>query len=245
MNNEMNLLTSFLNQLEILQNFYEPPESIGDQFCSFINNFNLALEAAGMKKEKATWESYMSNTKFFFDDSSLPGQMFSAKGILLGMINRHGVNGQMFFEEKLIDSEKFEDAFYDSLIDEVNFLYIQGRPISLLIQIRKLLENLIIDILRKQFGKNEISLYFNSSKGRFQDFSVVVKNFSIKAVQLKYTGVNIDEKLINAINEFREKGNASAHSLDNRISIDEIRGQKELINHIVNTLVHMYRNIIT
>ncbi len=54
--------------------------------------------------------------------------------------------------EDYINVTWLPDDFYKKLIDEINCLYGKQLPFALSVLVRKLLENLIIDILRKKYG---------------------------------------------------------------------------------------------
>jgi hypothetical protein len=47
---------------------------------------------------------------------------------------------------------------------------------SLSVLIRKLFENLIINILRKKYGTQGLPKYYDTSKRRFHDFSILLKS---------------------------------------------------------------------
>ena len=59
---------------------------------------------------------------------------------------------QILESEKLILVPNYPDIFYKKLIEEINFQYITKHSMSLSVLMRKLFENLIIDILRKKYG---------------------------------------------------------------------------------------------
>ena len=72
------------------------------------------------------------------------------------------------------------DDFYKRLVEEINRVYSYGLPMSLSILVRKLFENLIIDILRRKYGTSELALYYDPSRGKFHDFSVLIRNLDLK-----------------------------------------------------------------
>ena len=114
---------------------------------------------------------------------------------------------------------------------------------SLSILIRKLFENLIIDILRKKYGTADISLYYNPNKGRFQDFFILLKNLDSKKDNFHYITTNLDSSQIKKINRYRETGNSGAHSIDVDHTVDQIYKDKENINYSVQLLLRILQNI--
>jgi len=100
-------------------------------------------------------------------------------------------NIQIPVVDMFIEVTWLPDDFYKRLVDEINYLYINQFPMSLSILIRKLLENLIIDILRKKYGTHDLQLYYDSSRGRFHDFSVLLKNLDSKKEEFHYITSNL------------------------------------------------------
>jgi len=143
---------------------------------------------------------------------------------------------------KFIEVTWLPDDFYKRLIDEINLLYTNRLPMSLSILIRKLLENLIIDILRKKYGTEGLSLYYDTYRGRFQDFSVLLRNLDSKKEDFHYITSELDSS-IRKINRFRETGNSGAHSIDVNLTINQISKDKDDINYIVQFLLRILQNI--
>jgi len=72
---------------------------------------------------------------------------------------------------------EFEDIFYKKLVLEINRAYKVGAYTGAFILCRKLIENLIIDILRKKFPPNEenLKIYYRKDDGRFHDFTILLQ----------------------------------------------------------------------
>ena len=242
MDNRKEILLSSLNSLDLLLEFREHPNEIAEQFSNWINNFSLALQASKMDAEWNLWEDVLSSIKFSGEDSSLPSQMLNCKSLLLGMINGiESIDGE--FRGELIDNIYTTNIFYYKLISEINCLYERGFVLALWVLIRKLFENLIIDILRKQYGTISLDLYFDVSKRKFQSFSVLINNFKLNKNDFIYVTTELDNALINEINEFRETGNSSAHSIDVDLNIDDFTDRKERINYLTQFLFRLLDNI--
>lgn len=142
--------------------------------------------------------------------------------------------------DKLIDVLNCPDDFYKKLIEEINIQYIYKRPMPLSILIRKLFENFIIDIFRKKYGTKDLSLYYDTSKRRFHDFSVLLKYFESKKADFHHISPNIDTKFIQELNEYREYGNSGAHSIDVNMKLEYYTKQKDDINHKVQLLIRVF-----
>jgi hypothetical protein len=144
---------------------------------------------------------------------------------------------------RFIDLLNYPDDFYKTLVDEINFQYINKHLISLSILIRKLFENLIIDILRKKYNTTDLNVYYDTSKGRFHDFSVLLKNLDLRQEEFHYVSPNLDSKFIKELNKYRDAGNSSAHSIDVNITIDDFSLKRDDISQKVKFLVRILNNV--
>lgn len=136
-----------------------------------------------------------------------------------------------------------DDFFYKRLISEINGIYASGYAFSLSILIRKLFENLIIDILRRKYRDARIDLYYDTSRGRFHDFSSLLKNLDDNKNDFKYITSELDANLIRRINKYREIGNSSAHSIDVDLTIEKIGANKVDITYLAQFLLRIFSNI--
>lgn len=134
------------------------------------------------------------------------------------------------------------DDFYKRLVNEINDLYREQLPFALSVLMRKLLENLIIDILRRKYGTAGLTLYYDTSKRRFHDFAVLIRNFDTKKTEFHYITPNLD-KAIKPIEDYRETGNSGAHSLDVNLTIEVFTQDKQRINYLVQLLFRILQNI--
>jgi hypothetical protein len=150
---------------------------------------------------------------------------------------------QFFESEKFISLPNYPENFYKKLIEEINFQYKTNHSMSLSILLRKLFENLIIDILRKKYGTQDLSMYYDTSKRRFHDFSVLLKNMESNLNDFHYISPNLNQKFISELNKYREFGNSGAHSIDVNITIEEFTTNKENINYKIDLLIHVLSRI--
>lgn len=144
--------------------------------------------------------------------------------------------------EDYISVASVPDDFYKRLIDEINHLYREQLVFALSVLIRKLLENLVIDILRRKYGTSQLGLYYDPSRRRFQDFAVLVKNLDAKKADFDYVTPNL-ARAIKDIERYRETGNSSAHSLDANLTIDTFAKDRQRINYLVQLLFRVLQNI--
>jgi predicted transcriptional regulator len=128
-----------------------------------------------------------------------------------------------------------EDHFVKVHIEELNRAYYIGRCYTcVFILVRKIIENLIIDILHKKFPKDK-ELYFDISKGRFKDFNVIIDNLDKKSndFDVKKKAVN---SLCSKLKPFKKEANDRTHSLyyivESQNEINEV-GLKTIVALII------------
>ncbi len=136
-----------------------------------------------------------------------------------------------------IIEKEFNDHFFDSLVREINGTFASGFYTSTVILIRKLIENLLIDLLRTKFPLNNaenLELYYDKEHGRFRFFSELINRLISKKDQ--FTGiVKTVDRLVTKINEFKEHADSNTHSLTMLSSADDVTKYdvKEIIELIL------------
>ncbi|MFW9823236.1 MAG: hypothetical protein ACFFE4_09890 [Candidatus Thorarchaeota archaeon] len=145
--------------------------------------------------------------------------------------------------EEFIGFKFIRDNFYSKLIQDFNEIYRNGIFWLLPFILRKIIENYLIDILRKKFGMKNIDLFFVPDQGRFENFSQLLDNFEASLGDFKPYSAEINKDFINKLKYFREKGNSSAHNLEILVEKKEFDNKKEQINHIINLLDSLLNKI--
>jgi hypothetical protein len=78
----------------------------------------------------------------------------------------------------LLISTEFTDEYYSNLAMEINKTYGYGPYTGTLVLLRKLFENLMIDLLSARFGMSGIELFFDKNKGYRLNISALINNLS-------------------------------------------------------------------
>lgn len=145
-------------------------------------------------------------------------------------------------ENKYLDIKNFPDEFYEELASLINKCYLLGIYESVQIFSRKLLENLLVDILRKKFNMKNIDLFFNINSGRFHGFSTLLDNFKDNLDEFKpYSGA-LNHDFLEKIRKFKLSGDSSAHTLELNVKEENLDKNGDL-EYIVRHLVSIYEKI--
>ncbi len=142
-------------------------------------------------------------------------------------------------EDKFIKLENVSGHFFEELIKKINICYQVRVYEAVMVLSRKLIENLLIELMRNEFGKQKIELYFNSNRKQFHNFSTLTDNFNDKKSSFQpYSGA-VDQNLIDNLNEIREESNVSAHSIEIDIREKDLEDFGEKVNKIAKLLFHL------
>jgi hypothetical protein len=105
------------------------------------------------------------------------------------------------------------EIVYDQLKNEINKAYKFGLFTSAVILSRKIIEDLVIDILRSMFPESiNLNIYYNIEENRFHDFSLLIKNLEKRKNEFPLDKENLTE-FISLVKPFRPFANSNAHSI--------------------------------
>ena len=144
---------------------------------------------------------------------------------------------------RFLDIDNVPGTFYPDLVENINRCYSLGIYDATLVLTRKLLENLLIDILREQYGKQEINLYYLPDNHRFKKFSTLINNFEDNLNDFQHLSGGLDNDFIGELNAFRQDTNAEAHSIETNITEDKMENYREQARHASRILFRVRENL--
>jgi hypothetical protein len=114
-------------------------------------------------------------------------------------------------QTKPIINYESEDYFVKEHIKELSRAYYSKCYTAVFILFRKIVENLIIDILKAKFP-GRFDLIYNSALHRYHDFSIVLENLYRERSTFTHDGKNAIERLNQLIKPFKKDANDKTHS---------------------------------
>lgn len=138
-----------------------------------------------------------------------------------------------------LNISKFPDDFYKDIIDLINRCYHFRVIPAVFILTRKLLENLIIDILRKKYGMQNTGFFFDVDHSKFHSFNTLLQNFQRHSKDFKMINPNLNKEFFKKLNHYRERGNSSAHSLEIFVEKKVIDDEKDQLEFLVKALIRL------
>jgi hypothetical protein len=126
-------------------------------------------------------------------------------------------------EDTLLDfSGLYPEVFYRRLEGEINDCYAAGLPNATLVLSRKLVENLIYNILETKYPRDR-PLWWDINHNRPRDFSLLQDTLKIKKIEFVHDQRELLDKLLDLLEPFRTEANLKAHRIMNYLeSKDEL-----------------------
>jgi hypothetical protein len=160
-----------------------------------------------------------------------------------------GLSCELTSSEKLVTTQ-FIDDFYNDLKLEINNAFRIKLLTSTMVLVRKLFENLLIELLRAKFGDKPPGkeLYFSIRDSRFKHFHVLINNFENEIDAFKPFDVNLQwdaskNDFFDFLRVIKERGDACAHSIEPIHDVKEINTLKVSINKYSAQLNRLIQNI--
>jgi hypothetical protein len=128
------------------------------------------------------------------------------------------------------------DKVYSDLIDEINTCFEYEAYSSTMVMLRKLIENLIIAILRFKYSPTDNhEMYFDENSGHFLQLNTLVSNF--EKISSDYKDYGFTKNHLATIKGLRKKGNHSAHSIIDFMTKSKMKSIKSNANQAVKVLL--------
>lgn len=137
----------------------------------------------------------------------------------------------VFGTQGVLIESTFEDNFFAKHVLEINRAYGFRLYNSTLILLRKLFENLLIELLRAKFGPHNIDLFYWQEKGRFHDFAKLVDNLEQNLGTFRPYSSAFENQIVVFLDKFRERSNSAAHSIDEQPNWDYVESLKKDLNY--------------
>jgi len=144
-----------------------------------------------------------------------------------------------------IDGSELNGHFYPTLVYEINLCYQVKADQATLVLTRKLIENLIVDSLRKAFSMDEIELFYDTDNSRTLPLSDLVENMKIRSKDLNSYSSAVDEELFRKIQELKYRGDASAHSIEEDASNVDMEEKSEIATEVAKVLFRLRQEAAT
>ena len=142
-------------------------------------------------------------------------------------------------EDRFIEAGIADEKFYERLIDEINECYRVRVNNATLVMTRKLFENLLADILRGHYGRQNVDLFFDTHRGYHHGLKELKKNLRDNVSDFRIYSRDIDEEILDELDEFKKRGDAGAHSIVVDVSDEELERMSDDATKLFDSALHV------
>jgi hypothetical protein len=178
------------------------------------------------------------------DDQNLRAAL-STLGVISGDPTAFSATLAITIPVRLVDIDTFPDDFYSELVHLINKAYQAGAYGAVPILIRKLMENLLVDILRSYYGMRDVTMFFDKGRGRFHDFGMLLEKASERLNDFDWCKDLMNKELLAKLEKYRERGNASAHSIVVAVRKEGLDQTSDEVTQITKQLFKLWSVIVT
>lgn len=206
-----------------------------------LHMFNSIFGKEGEEKAKAFISYVLQEELKSATEEFLTKNKFLISQLELADSSPELSNIQINFNH-FIDIDDLPDGFYRDLHDEINRAYNYGLFSVIPFLMRKFFENLIIDIFKKKYGTSDINKYYDTANHRCHNFLKIVTVLKDNIHDFTHIEKNMDEEFVKLINQYRETGNSTAHSISVKFledDIDELLKKSSEVEYIIKLLVRV------
>lgn len=140
-----------------------------------------------------------------------------------------------------IDDTEVNGQFYPSLVYEINLCYRVKADEACVVLARKLVENLLIDILKRHFGMAEIDLFYNTEHKRHRGLGTLIKEFSEHSEEFDQYTTARQSDIIESMKSIKYSGDASAHSIEEDFNQEDLARLSEEATRAAELLFRLKR----
>jgi len=144
-----------------------------------------------------------------------------------------------------VEDSNITGQFYPSLVYEINLCYRVQADEAAMILTRKLLENLLIDILRGHFGIEENRMFYRPENRQHKSLGDLIEVFEQNTDELDQYSTADEDLILEKLNEIKYSGDASAHSIEQNISEGELDELSEGATWVAKVLFRIRREVAT
>ena len=146
-------------------------------------------------------------------------------------------------EDRFIDADIADEYFYERLVKEINECYRVRVNDATMVLTRKLFENLLVDIIRGHYGRKNVELFFDTHRGYHHGLKELKKNLRDNVSDFRIYSRDIDGDLLDELDEFKEQGDAGAHSIAVDLGDEEVEAMSDDATRLFVILYDVWQGV--
>jgi hypothetical protein len=142
-----------------------------------------------------------------------------------------------------IDDQDLNGQFYPGLVYEINLCYRVKADEACVVLSRKLIENLLLDILMRRYTTKKVDIFYDTEHRKHRGFGLLIEEFSERSEDFdQYTTASQDD-IVDLMRDIKYSGDASAHSIEEEFTSDELEELSEKGTRAAELLFRLKREI--
>lgn len=157
------------------------------------------------------------------------------------------VESELSREGEFIELEENEvhGHFYPELLHEINLSYRVQADHAVLILNRKLIESLLIDILRGELGFENVEEFYDSETGQHLGLGQLIENLEENSDQFRKHPGTMDEEFFRDMLDLKHSGDASAHAIEEEVDENDLESKSETATRVAKVLFRVRKSVLT
>lgn len=148
-----------------------------------------------------------------------------------GALDNSRDEGDLFIDTTVVDNER-----YQTLIVDINNTYQHRTYDGTMVLTRKLLEDLIFQILKTHYAGDDVQMFYDQDNQRHYSFDDLLNNLKEGVPVLRRYSRELDQELVENIRELKDAGNSGAHSVRIDFSDEEVEDWSDSATYLVDVL---------
>lgn len=143
-------------------------------------------------------------------------------------------------EDLFIETGIIDESYYEQLIENINECYQHRIYDATLVLSRKLFEHLVYKILQGHYGGDQTEMFFDTDRKLQLGFESLIDNLRDGVPDLRQYSRDLSKDLVDDLDQFRQEGNAGAHSIRVDVSEDEVENMAEDATRLIEILYDVW-----
>lgn len=143
-------------------------------------------------------------------------------------------------EKKFLDLHEVPGNFYPSVVEQINRSYRFKIYHGAVILSRKLVENLVVDVLRNHYPEDRDKYY--EGNGKFRNFGELIRVFEKIIDEYEHVSGSLNQSFIQKLHDFRHRANPSAHSVEEKLEETDMEKMSTNTEKLAKVLIKLKKH---
>lgn len=139
-------------------------------------------------------------------------------------------------DDRFIETDIVDDDRHKKLVEDINHCYRYRIYDGTMVLTRKLLEDVVFQILQTHYAGDEVQKFYDQNNQRHYSFDELLDNLKNGVPTLRRYSRELDRELVSDLRDLKNDGNAGAHAVRVDFSDEEVEGWADDATKMVEIL---------